>query len=103
MRPTGIILDYCAAAFEASPVLRQLIAGRTPEALELTNGNGIEVGPACFRKLRGPTYINRPLFPIRPDINGPAAQRDWRLPAGFSGSGRLCIWPINSRQTSNST
>src|SRR5258708_5153133 len=34
-----------------------LIANRTADALELTNGISLEVRPASFRKLRGPTYI----------------------------------------------
>jgi hypothetical protein len=45
------------AAFERSPILRQLIVGRTADALELTSGITLEVRPASFRKLRGPTYI----------------------------------------------
>ena len=52
-----IILDYAEACFERSPILRQLIANRTADALELTNGITLEVRPASFRKLRGPTYI----------------------------------------------
>src|SRR5262249_10844622 len=35
----------------------QLIASRTADALELTNGITLEVRPASFRKLRGPTYV----------------------------------------------
>jgi hypothetical protein len=53
----AITLDYATAAFEASPILRQLIANRTSEALELTNRITIEVRAANFRRLRGPTYI----------------------------------------------
>ena len=45
------------ACFERSPILKQLIANRTADALELTNGITLEVRPASFRKLRGPTYI----------------------------------------------
>jgi hypothetical protein len=56
-RVAKIILDYCQAVFEHSPILRQLIANRTQDALELTNGISIEVRPASFRRLRGPTYI----------------------------------------------
>jgi hypothetical protein len=56
-RVAKIILDYCQAALETSPILRQLIAGRTSDAIELTNGISIEVRAASFRKLRGPTYI----------------------------------------------
>jgi hypothetical protein len=52
-----IVLDYAQALFEHSPILRQLIANRTQDALELTNGISLEVRPASFRKLRGPTYI----------------------------------------------
>jgi hypothetical protein len=56
-KQAGIVLDYATAAFEASPILKQLIAGRTADALELTNGVTIEVRAASFRRLRGPTYI----------------------------------------------
>jgi hypothetical protein len=56
-KQAGITLDYCTAAFEDSPILRQLIANRTADTLELTNGISIEVRAASFRRLRGPTYI----------------------------------------------
>src|SRR5436190_4059227 len=56
-RVAKIILDYAQAAFERSPILKQLIAGRTSDALELSNGISLEVRPVSFRKLRGPTYI----------------------------------------------
>jgi hypothetical protein len=56
-RVAKIILDYAQALFEQSPILRQLIAGRSSDALELTNGINLEVRPASFRKLRGPTYV----------------------------------------------
>ncbi len=56
-RQAAIVLDYCTAAFESSPILSQLIAGRTADALELTNGICIEVRASSFRRLRGPTYI----------------------------------------------
>ena len=56
-RVAKIILDYCQATLEQSPILRQLIANRTSDTLELTNGVSIEVRPASFRKLRGPTYV----------------------------------------------
>ena len=54
-RQAGIVLDYVVAAFEASPILRQLIANRTTDTLELTNGVNVEVRSASFRRLRGPT------------------------------------------------
>jgi hypothetical protein len=56
-RQAKIALDYCTAIFEQSPILKQLIANRTADALELTNGISIEVRSANFRRLRGPTYI----------------------------------------------
>ena len=56
-RVAKIILDYAEACFERSPILKQLIASRTADALELINGITLEVRPASFRKLRGPTYI----------------------------------------------
>lgn len=56
-RQASITLDYATAAFEASPILAQLIANRTSDALELTNGISIEVRAASFRRLRGPTYV----------------------------------------------
>jgi hypothetical protein len=37
--------------------LKQLIANRTQDALELTSGITLEVRPASFRKLRDPTYV----------------------------------------------
>jgi hypothetical protein len=57
LRVAKIILDYAEACFERSPILKQLIASRTADALELSNGITLEVRPASFRKLRGPTYI----------------------------------------------
>src|SRR5262249_33735441 len=52
-----IVLDYAEALFNRSPILRQLIANRTQDTLELTNGISLEVRPASFRRLRGPTYV----------------------------------------------
>jgi hypothetical protein len=56
-RQAAITLDYCTAAFEASPILAQLAANRNSDTLELTNGVNIEVRAASFRRLRGPTYV----------------------------------------------
>ena len=56
-RQAAIVLDYCHAAFEQSPILKQLIANRTADTLELTNGITIEVRASSFRRLRGPTYV----------------------------------------------
>lgn len=51
------ILDFCEAYLQDSEILRQLIKGRSQDSIELTNNISIEVRPASFRKLRGPTYI----------------------------------------------
>jgi hypothetical protein len=56
-KQAGIVLEYAQAAFESSPILKQLIVNRTADTLELTNGVNIEVRAASFRRLRGPTYI----------------------------------------------
>jgi hypothetical protein len=52
-----IVLNYITAAFEQSPILRQLIETRTQRALKLTNRIDIEVRASDFRRLRGPTYV----------------------------------------------
>jgi hypothetical protein len=56
-RQASIALEYCAAVFEQSPILRSLIVGRTTDSLSLSNGVDIEVRAASFRRLRGPTYV----------------------------------------------
>jgi hypothetical protein len=56
-KQAAIVLDYANAAFEQSPILKQLIQNRTADTLELTNGINIEVRSASFRRLRGPTYV----------------------------------------------
>jgi hypothetical protein len=56
-RQAGIVLEYAEAAFEQSPILKQLIANRTTDTLELKTGISIEVRAASFRRLRGPTYV----------------------------------------------
>jgi hypothetical protein len=56
-RQAHIVLDYCTAVFEQSPLLKQLIKNRTSDTLELTNGLGVEVRAANFRRLRGHTFV----------------------------------------------
>ena len=51
------ILDFVEANLEDSTILRQLIKGRSQDTIELANGINVEVRPASFRKLRGPSYI----------------------------------------------
>ena len=52
-----ISLDYAEAIIQHSPIMRQLLANRTADALELSNDISVEVRPASFRSLRGPTYV----------------------------------------------
>jgi hypothetical protein len=54
---SAILLDYAAAAFEQSPILKQMVVGRTQDTLTLSNGVSIETRWSNFRRLRGPTYI----------------------------------------------
>jgi hypothetical protein len=56
-RQAKIVLDYTEAALSGSPILRQLIASRNADTLELTNRITIEVRAASFRRLRGPTFV----------------------------------------------
>jgi hypothetical protein len=51
------LLDFIEANLNDSEILRQLIKSRTLDSIELTNNISIEVRPASFRKLRGPTYV----------------------------------------------
>jgi hypothetical protein len=55
-RQAAIALDYATAAFEQSPILKQLIANRNSDTLTLTTGISIEVRAASFRRLRGNTF-----------------------------------------------
>jgi hypothetical protein len=51
------ILDFVQADIESSDILRGLFRGRRLDTIELASNINIEVRPASFRKLRGPTYI----------------------------------------------
>ena len=56
-RQARVLLDYANGILEHSPLLKQMIAQRTADTLELTNGISIEVRAASFRRLRGVTTI----------------------------------------------
>jgi hypothetical protein len=56
-RVAGQLLNFIEENLNGSPILKQLIVNRTADAIELKNNIRIEVRPASFRKLRGPTYI----------------------------------------------
>ncbi len=52
-----VMLRYVEGIFDASPALRKLVIGKTQLSLSLSNGIEIEVRPADFRGLRGPSYV----------------------------------------------
>jgi hypothetical protein len=52
-----VCLDYCAGIMENTPLLAGMIANRTADTLELTNGHCIEVRSSSFRRLRGFTGL----------------------------------------------
>ena len=56
-KQAGIVLSYVTAAFEQSPILRQLVESRTRLSLRLSNNVDIEIRASDFRTLRGPTYL----------------------------------------------
>ena len=56
-RVAAQILSFVEENLNASPILKQLVVNRTADTIELKNNVRIEVRPASFRKLRGPTYI----------------------------------------------
>ena len=56
-RQARIQRDYIEGAFRSSPVLARSVTGSTADALSLENGIDVEVRPASFRRLRGPTAV----------------------------------------------
>jgi hypothetical protein len=56
-RVARIILDYVTGIFEDSSVLKRMIRNRTADTLELSNKITVEVRPANYKTLRGPTYV----------------------------------------------
>jgi hypothetical protein len=56
-RQALVVLNYIAAAFESSPMLRQLVESRTADTLSLRTNIDIEVRASSFRRLRGSTLI----------------------------------------------
>jgi hypothetical protein len=56
-RVSRMLVDRVEGIMQASEPLSSMIFNRTADAIELSNGIAIEVRPASFRTLRGPTYI----------------------------------------------
>jgi hypothetical protein len=56
-RQARILVDYAEGALQATPLLKQLLANRTAEVLNFTNGTSLEVRSASFRRIRGMTLV----------------------------------------------
>jgi hypothetical protein len=56
-RVAKIILDYVEGILRSSDQMAPMIVNRTADTIELSNGISIEVRPANYRTLRGPTYV----------------------------------------------
>jgi hypothetical protein len=56
-RVSRMLVDRIAGIMERSEPLSSMIANRTADSVELSNYVSIEVRPARFRTLRGPTYV----------------------------------------------
>jgi hypothetical protein len=56
-RVAKIVLNYLEGILSCSEQMKQLIINRTADTIELSNGISIEVRPANYRTLRGPTYV----------------------------------------------
>ena len=56
-RAAGVVLAYAVAAFERSPMLASMVAGRTGDELRLNNGVTLAVRTASWRGLRGLTAV----------------------------------------------
>ena len=56
-RIARVIVDYIEGILHASPILAGLIANRTADTIELSNGISIEVRPANYKTLRGLTCV----------------------------------------------
>ena len=53
----AVTFNYIAAIFNSTPLLAEMISGRTADSLSLSNGVSIEVRAASFRGLRGVTAV----------------------------------------------
>jgi hypothetical protein len=56
-RVSRMLVDRIEGIMQASEPLCSMIFNRTADSIELSNGIAIEVRPASFRTLRGPTYV----------------------------------------------
>jgi hypothetical protein len=57
MRQAKVSLDYAEGVLQSTPLMKQLLAGRTADTLTLSNGIVLEVRSASFRRIRGMTCV----------------------------------------------
>ena len=56
-KQAAVLLGYAEGVLQSTPMMAQLLAGRTADTLTLTNGITIEVRAASFRRIRGVTCV----------------------------------------------
>ena len=56
-RQSAVVLDYCYATLTNSPMLSQLVIGRTQDTISLSNHINIVVRSSDWRRLRGLTLV----------------------------------------------
>jgi len=56
-KQAAICFNYASGILEATPLLRELVVGRTQDTISLANGVSLEIRAASFRGLRGPTFL----------------------------------------------
>ena len=56
-RQATILLDYIAANLTNSPMLSQLVTGRTQDTITLSNHVAVTVRSSDYRRIRGATFI----------------------------------------------
>jgi hypothetical protein len=56
-KQAGVVFNYVAGIVEATPMLAELVTGKTQDTLSLSTGVDIEVRAASFRGLRGVTTV----------------------------------------------
>jgi terminase large subunit-like protein len=57
VKQAQIAFNYCAAIFDAVPLLRSLVKNTTADTISLSNGIDLEIRAASFRGLRGVTAV----------------------------------------------
>ena len=95
-RVAKIVLDYGEAYLRTQSNPEAAHCGPNADALELTNGISLEVRPASFRKLRGPTYV----AVIADEFAFWYVDASLRQP-GHRNSERSRAWPRDDRRSAD--